>query len=444
MPHLTAHDQLTRLPDRLQLHDRLGRAMALCRRQNARLALILVEFDRLQESNERVGDRVLLEAAARLRTHLRASDTVARTGADQFALILPDLPDQNDAGQIAAKILAALDEPVRIDGDTLDQRARFGIAMFPAHGERPEDLLRKAGLALYRAKATGDRIRLFAGSPERAFDHRNELARDLDGAIARGELILEYQPQVDLERDRVVGLEALLRWRHPTLGRIEPERFVGLAEASSQIGAIGSWALTKACAAAASWPTDQLGPLRIAVNVATAQMARDDLARVVKRVLDDSGLPPERLELELTERCVLDGAGHVLAVLRRLHAMGVRLVLDDFGTGYASLSHLSRFPLDALKIDRSFVAGLAGEPNHAIVQFLIELGHRLGLRVIAEGVETEGQLAALRRLGCNEVQGHALGRPLGADDVVPWLVERLASNRSGAGRPRLDLWPATP
>jgi diguanylate cyclase (GGDEF)-like protein len=424
MPHLVEHDQLTRLPNRL-LHDRLGQAMALCRRQNARLALILVALDRLQESDERVGDLVLQEAAARLRAHLRASDTIARIGANQFALILPDLPDRNDAGQIAGKIMAALDEPMRIDGATLHRGASLGIAIFPAHGERPEDLLRKAGLALYRAKATGGRIRLFAGSPKRAFDHRNELARDLHGVIERGELILEYQPQVDLERDRVVGLEALLRWQHPTLGRIEPEAFVGLAEASGRIGAIGRWALAQACAAAATWPTDQLGPLRVAVNVAPAQMARDDLARVVRRVLDDSGLPPERLELELTERCVLDGDERVLAVLRRLHGIGVRLALDDFGTGYASLSHLSRFPLDALKIDRSFVADLGGEANRAIVQFLIELGHRLGVRVIAEGVETEAQLAALRGLGCNEVQGHALGRPLGAGDVVPWLVGRL-------------------
>ena len=425
MPHLAEHDQLTGLPNRLLLHDRLGQAMALCRRQNARLALILVALDNLQESNARVGDLVLQDITARLRMHLRASDTIARIGAGQFALILPDLPDQSAVSQIAGKILGALDEPMRIDGATLHRHASLGIAMFPADAGRPQDLLRKAGLALYRAKAVGGRVRSFAGTTRRGFDHGNDLARDLEGAIERGELILEYQPQVDLERARVVGLEALLRWQHPTLGRIEPEAFVGLAEASGQIGAIGKWALAKACAAAAIWPTDRLGRLRVAVNVAPAQMARDDLARVVRRVLDDSGLPPERLELELTERCVLDGTERVLAVLPRLHAIGVRLALDDFGTGYASLSHLGGFPLDALKIDRSFVNGLGGEANRAIVQFLIELGHRLGLRVIAEGVETEAQLAALRALGCNEVQGHALGRPLGAGDVVPWLAGRL-------------------
>jgi diguanylate cyclase (GGDEF)-like protein len=428
MPHLAEHDQLTRLPNRLSFHDRLSEAMARCRRQDARLALILIDLDRLKEINDalgqKVGDRVLQEIGARLRAQLRASDTIARIGADQFALILPDLPDQNAIGLIASKVLASLDQPLRIDASTLHQRASLGIALFPADGEQPDDLLRKAGLASCQAKAAGVRIRLFEGTTRQAGDHRDRLARDLDGALERGELVLEYQPQLDLEHDRVAGFEALLRWQHPTLGRIEPEAFVGLAESGGQIGAIGRWALAQACATAATWPTNQPGPLRVAVNLATAQMAREDLDLVVGRILDDSGLPPERLELELTERCVLDGTERVLAVLPRLHAIGVRLALDDFGTGYASLSHLGGFPLDSLKIDRSFVAGLAGGPGRAIVQCLIELSHRLGLRVIAEGVETEAQLAALRRLGCDEVQGHVLGKPLGADDVVPWLIQQ--------------------
>lgn len=430
MPHLVEHDPLTGLPSRLLFQDRLGQAMAHGHRRDDLLALMLIDLDQLKEINDAqgddVGDRVLQEVAQRLRAQLRGSDTVARIDGDAFALILRDLPDADAASLIAGKILAALDAPFRIDAHSLHPRASLGIALFPADGDTPDQLLHSANLALYRAKAAGVRMRLFAGTIKRAFDHGHELARDLSQAIERGELTLEYQPQIDLEEQRVVGFEALLRWHHPTLGQIAPETFVELAESSGQIGTIGKWALAQACASAASWP-DRLGPLRLAVNFSTAQMARDDLAQVVARVLEQSGLPAERLELELTERSVLDGADRVQAVLMRLHAVGVRLALDDFGTGYASLSHLGCFPLDALKIDRSFVAGTLGLPSHAIVQCLVELGHRLGLRVTAEGIETTAQLETLRRLGCDEGQGHVLGKPLAAGEVVPWLIARAKS-----------------
>jgi EAL domain-containing protein (putative c-di-GMP-specific phosphodiesterase class I) len=259
----------------------------------------------------------------------------------------------------------------------------------------------------------------FAGTLKPAHDRRH-LARELGRAIDEGRLRLEYQPQIDLVQQQPIGFEALLRWHHPTLGEIDPEVFVALAEANGQIGRIGKWALVQACTAAASWPDGPLGPLRIAVNFSAAQMAGDDLPRVVARALEGSGLLAGRLELELTERSMLD-KDRVLGVLTQLRAIGVRLALDDFGMGFASLRHLGHLPLDALKIDRSFIASLASTPGHAIVQCVIELAHRMGLQVTAEGVENGDQIAVLRGLGCDAVQGHALGKPLAAAEIGPWL-----------------------
>jgi EAL domain-containing protein (putative c-di-GMP-specific phosphodiesterase class I) len=269
----------------------------------------------------------------------------------------------------------------------------------------------------------------------RGLDLRHILTRDLGRAIEQGQLRLEYQPQIDLGREQPVGFEALLRWQHPTLGEVDPAVFVEVAEASGQIGRIGKWALAQACAAAASWPAGPLGPLRVAVNLSAAQMAGDDLPRIVARALEDAALDATRLELELTERSILD-AGRVLEALTRLRALGAQLALDDFGMGYASLRHLAGLPLDALKIDRSFVAGLARTPGLAIVQCVIELAHRLGLRVVAEGVESGSQLATLRALGCDEAQGHVLGKPLVAAEVGPWLIAQDDRQRRAVGPSR--------
>ena len=425
MPNLAGHDLSTGLPDALLLYDRLSQALAQCRRSNGLLGLIRIDLagpepgDALGEAGR---DRLLQAVATRLARQLRASDTIARTEADGLALILPDLAGDDAADMVASKIVEAFEDGFRIDDHTVHARPSLGIVVSPAHGDSPAQLLQNAAAAAAHARATGVRMHRLAGTIERGLGMRPDLTRDLRQAIGQGQLRLEYQPQVDLERQRPVGFEALLRWRHPTLGEIEPEIFVEVAEASGQIGRIGKWALAQACAAAAKWPVGPLGPLRVAVNFSAAQMIGDDLPRVVERALHSSGLAAAQLELELTERSVLDPDERVLAVLARLRAMGVRLALDDFGMGFASLRHLGRLPLDALKIDRSFVAGLGGTPGHAIVQSVIELAHRMGLKVVAEGVESAGQLALLRELGCDEVQGHALGKPLPADEVIPWLM----------------------
>ncbi len=426
MPHLVGHDPATGLPDRLLLHDRLTQAVAHSRRRNRSLALVQIDLDGLQHCDELLGaagrERLLREIAARLRAQVRASDTIARIDSDRIALIRPDLAGQAAAGALAGKIVASFESGFALGGHVLQPRPSLGIAVFPANGDNPAQLLQSAGVAAARARAAGVRVHRCAGAIERSLDPRHDLTQELELAVERGQLRLEYQPQIDLRRRRPVGLEALLRWRHPSLGDIDPEAFVELAEASGQIGRIGGWALAQACLAAASWPAGRLGPMRVAVNFSTAQMAGDDLPQVVARALAGAGLAPARLELELTERSVLDRDERVLADLGRLRAMGVRLALDDFGMGFASLRHLGHLPLDALKIDRSFVADLASTPGHAIVRCVIDLAHRMGLRVVAEGVERAGQLATLRRLGCDEVQGHVRGRPLAADEVVPWLI----------------------
>ena len=382
MLHLAQHDSLTGLPNRLLFHDRLHQAMARHRRDGGLLAVVLLDLDKFKQVNDafghRAGDDVLKRVGERMRAALRESDTVARIGGDEFALILPDLPDPGAAAPIAAKIVSELNLPFDLDAGVWEPGASLGIALFPGDGDSAEQLLQNADMAMYRAKAAGGGPQLFAATIKRDFDRRQNLKRDLAGAIPRGQLTLEYQPQLDLRPERISGIEALLRWHHPEFGAIEPATLIQLAEASGQIAAIGEWALREACAVAAGWPRRE-PPLRLAVNVSASQMASPDLVAQVARILADSGLPAERLELELTESAMLHQLEQVVATLEALHGMGVALALDDFGTGYASLSHLKRFPLDRLKVDRSFIANLADARDQAIVRSLIELGHSLGL-----------------------------------------------------------------
>jgi diguanylate cyclase (GGDEF)-like protein len=428
MLHLAQHDWLTGLPNRLLFHDRLRQAMARCRREGGLLAVVLLDLDRFKQVNDafghRIGDDLLKQLGQRLQGALRESDTVARIGGDEFALVLPDLADAEAAALIADKLVRELDRPFELDVGALQPRASLGIALFPSDSQSAEQLMQNADLAMFRAKAAGGGCQLFAATIEHDHDHRQNLRSELAQAISRGQLSLEYQPQLDLQPEQVSGVEALLRWHHPTFGPVAPETLIQAAEASGQIATVGPWALREACAVAASWPVRDR-PIRVAVNLSASQLASPELASLVARILKESGLPAQRLELELTESTMLPEVEQVSATLAELQGMGVALVLDDFGTGYASLSDLRRLPLDGLKIDRSFVAALAEPRTAAIVRSLIELAHRLGLRVVAEGVETERQLAALRRLGCDTVQGHAVAHPLSAVEIGRWLGERI-------------------
>ena len=395
MLHLAQHDALTGLPNRLLFNDRLQQAMARCRRQGTLMAVILLDLNKFKQVNDAfghpVGDAVLQQAAARLRSTLRASDTVARIGGDEFAFILQELPDVHAATTIADKLVGRLGEPFALAGGDWQLRASLGVALFPSAGEDAEQLVRSADQAMYRAKAAGGGFELAVGAPAADGGERQGLEHDLGRAIERSELMLEYQPQLDLDPERISGVEALLRWRHPQFGAIGPENLIRLAETSGLIGPISEWALYEACTCAARWPLDG-APIRVAVNLAASQLVDRELTALVRRVLDASGLPAGRLELELTERCMLTQIDRITSNLAALHELGVALALDDFGTGFASISHLRQLPLDTLKIDRSFVAQLGAAdaaPDEAIVRSLVELGHRLSLRVIAEGVESQ-------------------------------------------------------
>lgn len=431
MLHLAQHDPLTGLPNRLLFGDRLDQAMALARRSGSLMAVILLDLDNFKQVNDAcghpAGDRALEQTAARLRGALRASDTVARIGGDEFAFILQELPDVRAAVVIGEKLVSQLGEPFELEGRAWQLRASLGIALFPADGANAAELVKTADRAMYRAKAAGGGLELASGAVGHAAERGHGLEHDLGRAIERGQLTLEYQPQLDLNPERISGVEALLRWRHPQLGAIDPETLIRLAEKSGEIAGIGEWALRTACQVATRWPRGRR-PVRVAVNVAADQLVGRDLAALVRGILDACGLPPERLELELTERSMLTQMDRITSNLRALHEMGVALALDGFGTGYANISHLRELPLDALKIDRSFVANLTlapDAPDVAIVRSLIELGHRLNLRVVAEGVDSEVQLAALRRLGCDTIQGHVVGHPLGPEEIGQWLAGRL-------------------
>ena len=424
MLRLAQHDPVTGLPNRLLFEDRLAQAIARSRRTGDPLALMLLDLDRFKAINDAyghaAGDAALREVGARVAAVLRDSDTVARIGGDEFALILPDVRSPEDAAALAIKVLARIEPPLRLEGHDVHLAVSLGIALFPHDGRDDEGLLRHADAAMYRAKAAGGGYVLFGSPAPAGSEQRLRLQREIGAALAGDQLSVEFQPLQSLADGRITGAEALLRWRHPELGLLDTELVIRVAEASGDILAIGEWLLLAACRAAAAWPD----PLPVAVNVATTQLRQPGFADAVARILGEARLAPERLELEVVETTVLDEIEQVAATLQAVRALGVRLSLDDFGTGYASLSHLRRFPLHALKIDRSFIAELEHPDSVAIVQSMVELGHRLGLRVIAEGVETEAQLDFLRSRHCNDMQGYYFSRPLPAAEMSRLLREK--------------------
>lgn len=421
------HDALTGLPNRRLFDDRLDMTLRRAARTGELVAVAFLDVDRFKAINDSLGhgmgDRLLKVLGTRLQASLRDSDTVARMGGDEFIFIIPGLQRPEDATAPAQKLLEAMCKPVRLDGHELFVTASVGIAVYPADGEDRDLLLRHADAALYHAKARGrNRFELFEPGLAAQAAARVELDRDLRGALARGELALVYQPQVNLRTGRVVGIEALMRWHHPRLGLVPPSTFIPIAEESGQISALGAWALRTACHAMLSWGGSGLAPGRIAVNVSARQLQHDDLADIVSHALDETGLPAGCLELELTETALLPEDEKIAETLARLRALGVGLALDDFGTGYSSLSHLRQYPIQRLKMDRSFVRGImTNRGDAAVAQAIIDLARELNLAVVAEGVETAEQLAVLRSLGCEEGQGFLIGRPLPAREVAGML-----------------------
>jgi diguanylate cyclase (GGDEF)-like protein/PAS domain S-box-containing protein len=415
------HDTLTGLDNRAGFRERLAEAVE--RHSRERVAILFLDLDGFKEINDSLGhdagDHLLVSVAERLRRCMPEPCPVARLGGDEFAVIVED-GSREDAEMIAIDILSALAEPIRVDDRELHVSAAIGIASAADAGDI-EQLQRDADLAMYRAKdAGGGGYATYDPSMHDALVRRLELAADLRLALERDELVLHYQPKVELRTGEIIGFEALVRWQHPTRGMVPPLDFIGVAEATGLIVPLGRWVLTEACRQAVAWDRS----LIMAVNVSVRQFEAGDLAEMVAEVLAETGMPPGRLCLEMTESVLLTDTDENLARIVSLKALGVLLAMDDFGTGYSSLAYLRRFPMDVLKIDRSFVDRLGGESeDEALVRTIVRLGQRFGMRTIAEGIENEVQLAILQEMGCDYAQGYLLSRPLAAAAATA-LLER--------------------
>jgi diguanylate cyclase (GGDEF)-like protein len=428
---LAHYDPLTGLANRLLFLDRLQQAVSQAARHGALIGVMLLDFDRFKTINDSfghtAGDLLLQDIARRLIECVREGDTVARLGGDEFTVLLQDVREVQHAALVAQKIIEALRRPFYLGGHEVIMTASIGIAFYP-HDHDVETLLKHADTAMYKAKEDGGNTYCFYTAEMSQSDLRRlSLENQLRHAIERNELELHYQPQMDLATGRIFGTEALLRWRHPDLGLIPPAEFLPLAEETGLIVPIGEWVLRTACAQNRAWQAAGLPPLRVAVNISARQFARGSLLESAYQALEDTGLDSRYLEIELTEGTLMQDTVTSLEMLHALNTMGVLISVDDFGTGYSSLSYLKRFPIDMLKIDRSFVRDLANDPDDAaIVQAIITLSHTLGIKVIAEGVETTEQLDYLQRHRCDAVQGYCLSPPLPANDFVTFFMNRQA------------------
>ena len=421
--YLAMHDSLTGLPNRLQLHQHLDRAVARGKRHGHLLAVFCLDHDRFKDVNDTLGhatgDALLAEVSARLKENVREVDLVGRLGGDEFAIVAEDLEAPEDAMRLARRICTALGETYRVNGHEVTSSASIGIAIGPLDREPPDTLLKNADLALYRAKEDGrNTFRFFEPAMDAALQKRRRLENDLRNALRKNQLYLDYQPQFDLESGKLTGYEALVRWWHPVEGDIPPTTFIPIAEETGLIAPLGEWILRTACSYATTWPLDTT----LAVNLSPVQFKTQDVLGLVRKVLNETGLEANRLELEITEGIILQNTDAVMETLKKLDQLGVSIAMDDFGTGYSSLSYLTRFPVRKIKIDRSFIDTLGTSPQtSAIVSSIVGLGQSLKVTITAEGVETEGQAAMLKKWGCDQVQGFYYGKPEAEvqDDVTP-------------------------
>ncbi len=425
------HDALTGLPNRSLLERRLDQTLAEARRHNWQLAVLFIDLDRFKQINDTLGhalgDQVLQRVARRLEGCLRKSDCLARMGGDEFTVLLAELADSRDALRVAEKLLASFGEPFHIEGRDLFLTCSIGISLYPRDGKDAVTLQRKADTAMYRAKNRGkNSCEFFAPEFGVAVLERLEIENSLRRALDNQELYLYYQPQMDAG-GKLAGFEALLAWNHPKLGLTSPAQFIPVAEESGMIVPIGSWVLAEACRQGAVWQHSGCPRARVAVNVSATQFSRMDFTQTVTEALSASGLDPSLLELELTEGVVVRDLEGSIRQMERLRALGVGISLDDFGTGYSSLSYLRRLPIDALKIDQSFLQEIDREPNTiSLVKAIITLAHGLRLNVVAEGVENQAQLKALRNAGCDLFQGYLLGEPVPAVVAERLILEGMA------------------
>jgi diguanylate cyclase (GGDEF)-like protein len=433
---LAYHDPVTTLPNRLLTRERFETARQEAREHDGQVALAYLDLDNFKTINDSLGhsmgNQLLQAIAARLREQLMPQETIGRQGGDEFLAVLPAPAGRMDIEARLALILEQMQIPFAIGGHDLSTSVSIGVAVYPDDGQDFETLLRKADTAMYRAKAAGRNGHCFFDQEMvKDADARLRLRNDLRPALERGEFLLHYQPQIDLASGRVIGAEALIRWQHPELGMVPPGRFIGIAEETGLIVPISEWAIRTACRQAVEWQAAGARDLVIAVNLSAVQFMRGDLVGTIASALAGSGLEPRHLELELTESILIQGEENILATVQRLHAIGVQMSIDDFGTGYSSLSYLKRFAVDKLKIDQSFVRDLASDPEDAaIVRAIIQMAHSLGLKTIAEGVETAEILALLRTMACDEAQGYYFARPLPAAEFSRYIQDTQAQPAS--------------
>ncbi|GFE62442.1 bifunctional diguanylate cyclase/phosphodiesterase [Geobacter sp. AOG2] len=428
---LINYDTLTSLPNRTLLHDRLRHAIAQAVRDRQMVGVLFLDLDRFKGINEtlghRAGDKLLKTIAKRLKACVRETDTLARIGGDEFAIVLMGVSSEEVVTAVTKKILGLISEPIFIDGHEIYTTGSIGIALYPMDGEDGATLLKHADQAMYQAKERdGNNFQFFSSEMNIKVLERMMLENSLRKALERGDLFLLYQPQVNTRTGTIIGLEALIRWNHPDLGVILPDKFIYLAEETGLIIPIGEWVLRTACFQAKSWQQQGFAPMRMAVNLSAKQFAQKNLDDIVAAILLESGLDPNWLELEITESTIMKNPDSNTRMLHRLKDMGISLAIDDFGTGYSSLSYLKHFPINRLKIDRMFVRDIAINPDDAaIVEIIISMAHTLKLSVTAEGVETRPLMEFLSSRNCAEMQGYLFSRPVRAEEITKILENGL-------------------
>jgi diguanylate cyclase (GGDEF)-like protein len=437
--HLAYYDQLTGLPNRALFTDRLRQALSREAWRKRHAAVLFLALDRFEIINNtlgrEVGDALLRQVAVRLVGCTREGDSVARLGGGEFAILLVDVAKAHDLSKVTQKFLEALARPFTLQGRELFLTVNIGVSLYPDDTGNAEDLMKYAEMAMYRAREQVSPYALYSPAINQQVSERLYLESRLHQALEREEFCLHYQPRVDLRTGRVTGMEALIRWVRPESGTVSPAEFIPVLEETGLILPVGEWVLRTACGQNKAWQEAGIPPLPVAVNLSARQFQQRDLADILARVLEETGLDPRYLELELTESILMGQSEETLALIRRMETMGVKLMIDDFGTGYSSLSYLSRMPVHALKIDRSFVREITSSPDDAaIARTIIAMAQRLKMRVVAEGVETEGQLAFLSKQRCDEMQGYLFSPPLPAEEAARLLLEGRALDVSGIHR----------
>jgi diguanylate cyclase (GGDEF)-like protein len=435
LAYQATHDALTDLPNRALYNDRLVQALAHAARQGHILAVLFFDLDRFKYINDTlghdIGDELLKAVAERLKSNLRQEDTLARVGGDEFTLILPALHHVDGAAVVAQNILKALERPFSVSGQELFVSSSIGITFYPFDNNEASVLSKNADTAMYAAKSRGgNNYQFYSEHMNEKASKRLEMERQLRYALERGELLLHYQPQVEASRMRIVGVEALLRWQHPELGLVPPAEFIPLAEETGLIIPISEWVMRTACIQGVAWLESGLA-VSVGVNLSARQFTQPNLFETIRAILEETGFPPHLLDLELTESVVMQQGSETIAILHQLRQLGVTLSLDDFGTGYSSLSYLQQFPIDTLKIDRSFVQNITGKAGDGtLAAAIIAMAHSLRMKVIGEGVESAEQLAFLRARQCQMIQGYYFSKPLPCHAVTELMHRNLANGEA--------------